>query len=132
MAMRTFVYDKLCRDKTKERHERHGSLVHTKELSDEAYLKALHDKLLEETQEVMDATGKADITEEIADVYEVLDALLRLHDIEKKDVLCMQEEKRAERGGFFERQYITHAEHPAESDTTAYCLAHPEKYPEIK
>jgi len=132
MAMRIFAYNKLCRDKTKERHERHGSIVHTKDLSDEAYLKALHNKLLEEVQEVITAKDRGNVLEEIADVREVLDALAQLHGIKQEVIQHMQSGKRKQRGGFFERQYITHAEHPAASETTAYCLAHPEKYPEIK
>ena len=66
-------------------------------------LEALKDKLLEEAQEVFEAYSKEDKTElkqEVADVIEVIDAILHHNDISLTEVLALRDEKREKRGGF--------------------------------
>jgi predicted house-cleaning noncanonical NTP pyrophosphatase (MazG superfamily) len=60
-------------------------------------------KLLEESQEVFDAYGKEDKTqlkEEIADVIEVIDAILYHNDISLAEVLAIRDAKKEKKGGF--------------------------------
>jgi predicted house-cleaning noncanonical NTP pyrophosphatase (MazG superfamily) len=66
-------------------------------------LEKLKDKLLEESQEVFEAYGKKDKTylkEELADVIEVIDAILYHNDISLEEVLKIRDTKKAKRGGF--------------------------------
>lgn len=68
---------------------------------------------------------------ELADIYEVIDALAELYQISKDEILAAQTKKRAERGGYELRRYATIAEHLKGSVGEVYCLNDPEKYPEI-
>jgi predicted house-cleaning noncanonical NTP pyrophosphatase (MazG superfamily) len=65
-------------------------------------LEALKDKLLEEAQEVFEAYGgdEAKLKEEIADVIEVIDAILYHNNITLSDVLAIRDAKKAKKGGF--------------------------------
>lgn len=66
-------------------------------------LERLKEKLLEEAKEVFDAYGEDDKThlkEEIADVIEVIDAILFHNDIKLEEVLALRDAKKEKRGGF--------------------------------
>ncbi len=66
-------------------------------------LERLKDKLLEESQEVFEAYNKEDKTdlkEELADVIEVIDAILYHNKISLEEVLKIRDLKRAKKGGF--------------------------------
>ncbi len=69
----------------------------------EETLERLKDKLLEESQEVFEAYTKEDkseLKEEIADVIEVIDAILFHNKINLEEVLQIRDAKRLKRGGF--------------------------------
>lgn len=108
-----------------------GSLIHVKEVSDDEFSSLLGVKLLEEAEEVTAAQSRDDIISELADLHEVIDTIMILHKIEKVEVDSMQDKKRAQRGGFSERKFVTIAEHPEGSFGERYCLADKKKYPEI-
>lgn len=129
--MRKFIQNKLWRDKAPELMENMGSKIHVKELSDDEYCKCLQDKLLEEITEVKEALDKGALLEEMADVLEVLDALCKLHGIDKDELGQVKQKKFLDRGGFYDRKFVTVAEHKPDSFGERYCLKQPEKYPEI-
>lgn len=129
--MRRFKQNKLWRDNAPAMMEKHGSVIHVKQLSDQEFDNELRLKLLEEAQEVKDAQSNNMLIEELADLYEVMDSLIALHKVDKEQVLSAQEHKRNERGGFMGRAYVTVADHPMGSYGEVYCLAAPEKYPEV-
>lgn len=131
MKMRKFRQEKLWRDKAPELMEGMGSIIHLKKLTDDQYDIALRLKLIEEAGEVKSVQSIKELKKEMADLYEVLDALMMLHNINKDDVLAIQAKKRTERGGFFERKFVTIAEHPEGGYGEKYCLADPDKYSEI-
>jgi len=54
-----------------------------------------------------------------------------LHQISLDEVRVRQTEKRDHKGGFFDRAFVTIAEHPAGGYGEKYCRADPEKYPEV-
>ena len=130
--MKKFAFNKLIRDKIPEQAEKTGCTLHIKPLSDTEYNTALINKLCEEVDEVKSATGKKDLTQEIADVYEVMDAFCALHDIHHADIQQCKQEKLSSKGGFYHRTYVTVAEYPPHSAGETYCLNNPDKYPEIK
>jgi predicted house-cleaning noncanonical NTP pyrophosphatase (MazG superfamily) len=129
--MRSFKQHKLWRDNLPAMMEKRGSVIYIKQLDDQEFDHELRLKLLEEADEVKAAQSDKMLIEELADLYEVIDSLLALHKIDKKEVLRVQERKRNERGGFMARAYVTVADHPEGSFGVEYCLAAPEKYPEI-
>ena len=59
-------------------------------------------KLVEEAQEVANAEA-GDTVKELADLYEVIDALLIAFDLNKDIVLATQKKRHHERGGFEKR-----------------------------
>ena len=72
-----------------------------------------------------------DLKDELADLYEVIDSLAELHNISKDEIIAAQTKKLQERGGFSGRRFVDVSEHPVGSFGEKYCLADPEKYPEI-
>lgn len=71
-------------------------------LSEEDYQQALRQKLIEESHEAATAIGD-DLIKELADLYEVIDGLMLVYHIDREAVVKIQEERRAERGGFNKR-----------------------------
>lgn len=131
--MYKFKQDKLWRDRLPDiMREDHGSIIHIKPLDDVEYNQQLRLKLQEEAEEVVTAQSRKDLIEELADACEVIDALCALHGISKEELEAAQRNKRDVRGGFYERMFVTVAEHPAGSYGDHYCRAQPDKYPEIK
>ena len=103
------LYNKLVRDKmidiykhdVEEKISASGYSV--RYMEPEETLERLKDKLLEESQEVFDAYGKEDKThlkEEIADVIEVIDAILYHNSISLDEVLKIRDAKKEKKGGF--------------------------------
>ena len=79
-------------------------------VSKEETLVLLKDKLLEEAQEVFEAYDKEDKTnlkEELADVIEVIDAILYHNNISLDEVLVIRDAKKEKRGGFEQGLYLT-------------------------
>ncbi len=75
----------------------------------EETLERLKDKLLEEAKEVFDAYGEEDkshLKEEIADVIEVIDAILYHNGIELSEVLALRDTKKEKKGGFEEGLFL--------------------------
>lgn len=130
-CMRTFKQEKLWRDKAPKLMEAHGSIVHTKQLDDTEFDQELRRKLCEEADEVRFASSREALIAELADVYEVISALIEHHKLSQDEILKLQKKKRQDRGGFMQRCFVTHAEHPVGTFGERYCLADLEKYPEI-
>jgi predicted house-cleaning noncanonical NTP pyrophosphatase (MazG superfamily) len=129
--MHKFLQNKLWRDKAPDMMRAIGSIVHVEYLDDVEYKKQLHIKLQEEVEEVCVAHDNKELIEELADVYEVIDALCTLHKISLDDVRAMQQQKRDKKGGFYTRAFVSVAEHIAGGFGEQYCRAQPDKYPEV-
>ncbi len=103
------IFNKLVRDKMVDIYEHDiqnkisASDYSVRYMSPEETLERLKDKLLEEAQEVFEAYGNEDKTalkEEMADVIEVIDAMLYHNKISLEEVLAIRDKKREKRGGF--------------------------------
>jgi predicted house-cleaning noncanonical NTP pyrophosphatase (MazG superfamily) len=106
-------YGKLIRDRIPEIIEAAGKRHKVRILDEAAYQEALAAKLIEEGQEVVAAVSsgtRQQQIEELADVYEVLDALLAVTGIASEEVAAVQAARRKERGGFAERLWLLWAE----------------------
>jgi predicted house-cleaning noncanonical NTP pyrophosphatase (MazG superfamily) len=95
-------YNKLVRDRIPEIIRESGRKYAVEVMPDEEYRVALLDKLLEEAQEAVGA-GLPGLIRELADLYEVIDAVMAAYDIEKETVLAEKGERLKERGGFAKR-----------------------------
>lgn len=95
-------YGKLVRDKIPEIIEENGEEPIVRILDDEEYVEALNHKLEEEVGEYLESGD----VEELADVLEVIYALLEVEDMDMVYLEKIRKEKRDERGGFEGRIYL--------------------------
>ena len=91
---------KLVRDGIPNLIAQAGKTYETRVLDEAEYRQALRAKLVEEAEEVQMADSLADVVAELADVAEVMAALMDAYGIELGQVRLAQDAKRAERGGF--------------------------------
>ena len=95
-------YDKLIRDYIPAIISQSGRRCVTEVLTKPAFRQALRAKLVEEAQEVLVADAD-ELSTELADVLEVLDALLEAHGLGLDSIRQLQQVRRRERGGFSQR-----------------------------
>src|ERR1044071_7180634 len=115
--MRTFLQKKLWRDKMIDLVEQnHGSKINWRILDNQEFNQQLRIKLLEEAEEVTTASSRDKLIEEIADLYEVIDALMSANSITQEEVNTEQDRKRNERGGFMDRKFVETAQHHSGSN----------------
>lgn len=96
------IYNKLVRDKIPEIIKVNGSKPITRVLNEEEYLKELIQKLIEETREFEAEPS----LEELADIQEVVFALLNALHASKESLEAVRVNKAAERGAFKKRIYL--------------------------
>jgi predicted house-cleaning noncanonical NTP pyrophosphatase (MazG superfamily) len=104
--MRTTTYRKLVRDRIPAIIQQNGGLPTVRRLPAAKVLPALKAKLGEEAAELRKAKTRDDLIAEVADVFEILDALLQRSGVSLVDVRRVQREKRRKRGGFAEGFFL--------------------------
>lgn len=67
---------------------------------------ALVGKLHEEAEELLACVDKEDIYEELADIYEVLEAIHYHYNLDEVKTFKLQQQKREERGGFDKLRFM--------------------------
>jgi predicted house-cleaning noncanonical NTP pyrophosphatase (MazG superfamily) len=108
-------HNKLVRDLVPQIIEADGRRPVTRILGEDDYRAALRAKLVEEAAEARDATPDR-LPAELADVVEVIAALLSTLGLTWDDLFALAERKRAERGGFAGRvllEYVLERVDPA-------------------
>lgn len=97
------VYDKLVRDRIPDIIQNDGHLCGVETLEDnQAFRRALREKLIEEATEAANAPD-TDLAAELADLQEVIDALIDAYGLTPQAVRDLQHRRREERGGFRKR-----------------------------
>ncbi len=105
--MKRVYYRKLIRDKIPEKISNRGSELETRRLSKVEFLKELLKKAGEESGELfLKSKGKKEIVEEIADVLDVIDEILKFKKITQKQVIDQQKKNFEKKGGFAKRLYL--------------------------
>ena len=97
--MDKILYNKLVRDKIPEIIKQSGKDYEVAVLPDEEYIKKLNEKLLEEVREYLESGS----VEEIADISEVIYAILAYKNIGISDLERIRLEKLNTHGGFEKR-----------------------------
>jgi predicted house-cleaning noncanonical NTP pyrophosphatase (MazG superfamily) len=95
-------YNKLVRDRIPEIILTEGHTCNSVVLDGSEYRKALLEKLIEEATEAAEAPDEQLVTE-LADLHEVIDAIVSAYGIDRKMLLAEQLRRREERGGFGNR-----------------------------
>jgi predicted house-cleaning noncanonical NTP pyrophosphatase (MazG superfamily) len=98
-------YEKLVRDRIPEIIERVGKTATWRELRDDEFRLALKAKALEEAKELFDATDDA-LLSELADLEEVVDAILTMYGHSREELEAVREKKNADRGAFTQRLFL--------------------------
>ena len=94
--LKEIKYNKLIRDRIPEIIESAGKSCETATLSDSDYKTYLYKKLTEELDEFL----KDDTLEELADITEVIHAILNLKGSLPEELEKIRKEKHEQRGGF--------------------------------
>ncbi len=90
--------------------ERDGVKYSSRILNDEEYRHQLVAKLVEEAKEVQEATGPEEIIKEIADVWEVIEAIIVEFGLDHSEIQRVKQERRDSRGGFDKKIYLEHTD----------------------
>ncbi len=130
--MKKFAFKKIIRDKLyQDLLNDKKVVVDKKELTIDEFLIQLKEKLIEEALEVKYATSIEELKEEIADVIEVINSILKITKIEYNEVEKYRKHKFEERGGFEKPIYINSISMEENHSDINYLLENKEKYPEI-
>lgn len=108
----TLVFRKLVRDKIPASIVGKGEQVIQVKLQGENVLTALKAKLIEEAIEVSDSTSTTEIIEELADVQEVIYAIVKQLKLSRGTIEAERKEKRQKRGGFDEAKVLVQTSAP--------------------
>lgn len=96
-------YNKLIRDNIPTIIKDAGKVPHTYTANDDEYHQKLIGKLKEETLEYEESNS----VEELADILEVVEALIKTHDISLSDLHEIKNKKRDTNGGFDQKLILT-------------------------
>jgi len=99
---------KLVRDKIPEIIRRSGREPGVRRISGEELKGALKEKLVEEARELKESS---DIYEELADVLEVVDAIVESYGLDRGKLENIKKKKLARAGGFKEGYLLADDEH---------------------
>ncbi|HEY9665535.1 MAG TPA: nucleoside triphosphate pyrophosphohydrolase [Coleofasciculaceae cyanobacterium] len=94
--------NKLVRDRIPDIIRQSGKQCEVAVMAEAEFRQALREKLLEEAGEVA-AASLENLVSELADLQEVIDALLKVYGIEREAIAKEQRRKRTERGSFEQR-----------------------------
>lgn len=131
MALKRFKTEKLIRDHLPSILRAKGIELNERNMDQEEFLIRLKDKLLEEALEVNASQNLTELSEELADILEVIHTIVEanglcIHHIEQKRL-----EKRETKGGFAAKIYSNCLEIEESNPAITYYLEKPKQYPEI-
>lgn len=96
------IYNKLVRDNIPEIMINNGANPITRILTDEEYLKELNKKLSEEVNEYLESGS----IEEIADIKEVILAILKVKKVSRTKLEEIRKDKSSKRGSFDKKIFL--------------------------
>lgn len=95
-------FNKLIRDYIPTLIKKEGREFKVVTMNEDEYRHALLEKLIEEAQETAKAPPD-ELVKELADLCEVIDAILSVFEIDRETLLAEQTKRRRERGAFNKR-----------------------------
>lgn len=101
-------------------------------LGDDEYIEELKKKVHEESGEIPETKSNNDLVSEIADLQEVIDALLTALDVSKEELTRIRKIKNGKNGAFDQRHYVDYVETADGNKWEEYYAINSDKYPEIK
>lgn len=132
MSKRIFKFDKLIRDKILEMMHSTDCIVHNKKLEGAELIAALKNKLLEEAHEVAASKSVEELKEELADLMEVVSAILPAHKLDPTEIEKIRKAKNLQKGGFMQEIYVSSIKIDESNPEINRYLTQSTKYPNIK
>ena len=130
--MAKFICNKLARDNTIEGMANDAIRTTYKQLKHKELLEGLRKKLLEESLEVAEATERMHVVNELADVFEVIDALRDMYCITNAEVSAAKETIYRKRGGFKKGIFLETIEMSESNPYVKHFRASPNRYLEVR
>ena len=127
-----FICNKLARDKTIEGMAKSAIQTSYKQLQNKELLEELRKKLLEESLEVAEATERTQVVDELADVFEVIDALRAMYRITAAEVSAAKRRIYRKRGGFKKGIFLEAIEMSESNPCVQHFRASPDRYLEVR
>ncbi len=93
-------YDKLIRDNIPEILVQKNIQAEIRTLTDDEFVNYVKKKIVEEAQEIQEAQSHEEILKECADVVEVLECLMNIHNLSWDDINQARSEKNGSKGAF--------------------------------
>ncbi|MFK7967848.1 MAG: nucleoside triphosphate pyrophosphohydrolase [Rickettsiaceae bacterium] len=112
--MKKYQFNKLIRSKLPERMSVEGVNVVGRNLNSEEFTQELKNKLVEEAIEVQDTNSRDSLVKELADVMEVIESIISVHNITKEEVEKEQIIKRETNGQFLPANFVDYIEVPVD------------------
>lgn len=100
------IYNKLIRDKIPEITKADGWISETRILNKKEFILELRKKILEEAKELNEGSGRDNLIEELVDIQEIIDAILKNINIKFTEFRKIQTKKRQKRGGFAKKLFL--------------------------
>lgn len=100
------VYNKLVRDNIPEIIKQSGKDCDVRTLTTREFKRALVTKVVEEGQELMQANNKHEMVDELGDLYEVIETLMMVYKIDKREIDNHRIKKNMTKGGFEHRVFL--------------------------
>lgn len=129
--MPTFHLNKLIRDKLHDEYEKMSQAAVYRELSKEEFLSELKRKIIEEASEI-DINDKASVLNELADIQQAIDDLVRAIGATAGEVMAVKSKKFSKKGGFADARYVETLTLQDGDTWTDYYRQDPERFPEEK
>ena len=112
--MKKYQFNKLIRSKLPERMSVEGVNVVGRNLNSEEFTQELKNKLVEEAIEVQDTNSRDSLVRELADVMEVIESIISVHNITKEEVEKERVIKRETNGQFLPANFVDYIEVPVD------------------
>lgn len=132
MALKRFKVEKLIRDNVIDNMQNEGVLVHGRVMEQDEFIAKLKDKLQEEAREVGQTENEEELTEELADVLEVIHALSKATRIPLEQIEKVRLAKQKIKGGFDRKIYSSYMDVEEANPSIEYFLKKAEYYPLIE
>ena len=104
------VYNKLIRDKIPRIIKQSGGQPVFRIMEQKEFIRELKNKLVEEANEVVMATNREELINELADVTEVINTLCAATEIVDREIELVRITKADQRGGFQNRLMLEKVE----------------------
>jgi predicted house-cleaning noncanonical NTP pyrophosphatase (MazG superfamily) len=109
-GMKKIHYNKLIRDKIPEKMTKSGAAFKIKHLASKQYKKELLKKVFEESDGLVAARNRDELTSELADVLEVLEEIRKFNKIKPSCIRDARVKNMQRKGGFNKRLFLYWAE----------------------